>query len=33
MISDNACGEEEDKIVQGTVDIIKKILGLQEVQL
>ena len=32
-IPDNASGEEEDKIVQGTVNKIRKILGLEEVQL
>lgn len=32
-IPDNATGEEEDKIVQETVNKIRRILGLEEVQL
>ena len=32
-IPDNATGEEEDKIVQGTVNKIRRILGLEEVKL
>ena len=30
---DNATGEEEDRIVQGTVNKIRRILGLEEVEL
>ena len=32
-IPDNASGEEKDKIVQGTVNKIRRILGLEEVKL